>query len=65
MRRHQDDDDSLAALERFLETAPGVSKVFFLETHQKGGYRAGFELTPDCVDAFIASLDKFGWMTVI
>lgn len=65
MRQHGDDDHSSAALRRFLEMAPGVAKLLSLEVHQKGGYRAVFDLTPDCIDAFIAALDKSGWMTVI
>ena len=65
MRRHLDDADSPAKLRRFLDTAPGVSSVVLLEAHQKGGYRAVFDLAPNCVDAFIAALDKCGWMTVM
>ena len=65
MRRHEDDDDNPDTLLRFLETAPGVVRIFSLTAHQKGGYRVIFDLTPNSVAAFIAALDKCGWMTVI
>ncbi|MCS0628380.1 hypothetical protein NX786_03420 [Telluria mixta] len=65
MRRHQDADDNIDALRRFLEKAPGVANISTLEAHRKGGYQAGFDLVPNCIDAFIAELYNSGWMTVM
>lgn len=65
MRRQQDADDSEAALRLFLERAPGIIGISLIEIHRKGGYRAVSGLAPDCVDVFVAELEKNGWMTVV
>lgn len=64
-RQRYDPTDTAETLRLFLERAPGVIRVTEVEPHRKGGFRAVFELDHQCLDSFLAELDRNDWMSVM
>lgn len=67
MRRHIGPlgSEGADALRQTLAGAPGVMDVHSIEPHLKGGYRTLFDLDMARLDAFIAEVERAGWMTVM
>ncbi|NEX91467.1 hypothetical protein [Caulobacter sp. 17J65-9] len=57
--------DEQIELHAVLGVAPGATDVEIVGGHPKGGYRVTFDLSPECIDEFIAHLERHGWMAVM
>ncbi|WP_379554058.1 hypothetical protein [Qipengyuania sp. DGS5-3] len=54
-----------AALEKVMESAPGVSNVVIVGSHPKGGYETRFRLASDTLGSLIAYMEESGWRSVL